>query len=173
MKTACPLAYACFPKKQKRPPIKKPRLKIKKKTAREKVYPRLKHRANYMNRSAAHSGRRFLRIWSTATSFGGSSRVRASAKSARCPPASPSKVDRTDEAALRYRKQTETFPNDYQKSAGSETPGRRQKTKMHRHLRGGRKIRRPWAANARIVVGFTQGNEDLSSRSRSQNDQPV
>ena len=36
--------------------------------------------------------------------FGPSSRIRASAKSARCQPASPSKVDRTDEAALRRRK---------------------------------------------------------------------
>src|ERR1035441_6002987 len=42
--------------------------------------------------------------------FDQSSRVRASAKSTRCQPASPSKVDRTDEAALRRRKPTETPP---------------------------------------------------------------
>src|SRR5664280_2546328 len=57
-----------------------------------------------------------MRRWSplpirpTATSLRPTSRVRASAKSARCQPAPPSKVDRIDEAALRHRKQTEIFP---------------------------------------------------------------
>ena len=43
-------------------------------------------------------------IRSIAIDYAASSRVWAPAKSARCQPASPSKVDRTDEAALRRRK---------------------------------------------------------------------
>lgn len=45
------------------------------------------------------------------------------------------------------------------------------KNKIYRDLRGGRKVRRPRSADARIVADLARGDKNLSSRSRSQNNQ--
>jgi hypothetical protein len=65
------------------------------------------HRANHVHHFAAHRGRLNLAL-SELSSYR-SLIVKSSGfcESARCRPASPSKVDRADEAALRRRKQTE------------------------------------------------------------------
>src|ERR1019366_6935394 len=115
--------------------------------------------------------RRFLHYHNRSYRFSPSSRVRASAKSARCQHASPSKVDRTDEAALRRCKQSGDFSNGYQETTGRKTTEYGQYTEIHHHRRGGRKARRPWAADARIAVDRAREDENLSSRSRSQNNQ--
>src|SRR5262249_38273519 len=81
------------------------------------------------NRSTSAGTLWILRYLIDRDCYGPSSRVRDSAKSARCQPASPSKVARTDEAALRHRKQTEASPMTVKKprAADQRTTVKKQK----------------------------------------------
>src|SRR6476661_3568893 len=98
----CALSRARFPKKQKKEPEKTILLKKKiKRGPREKIGPLFLHAALITQTGrppTAICG--LLRFLVHRYRYGPSSRVRASAESARCQPAFPSKVDRTDEAAL-------------------------------------------------------------------------
>lgn len=87
--------------------------------------------------------------------------------------ASPSKVDPPDEVAFRRRKQSETPPMAATRKRAIKARQQRTivKNKIYRDLRGGRKVRRPRSADARIVADLARGDKNLSSRSRSQNNQ--
>ena len=65
------------------------------------------HRANHVHHSAAHSGRLNLALSELSSYCSLIVKSSGFCESARCRPASPSKVDRADEAALRCRKPTE------------------------------------------------------------------
>jgi hypothetical protein len=65
------------------------------------------HRANHAHRSAAHRGGLNLALSELSSYRSVIVKSSGFCESARCRPASPSKVDRADEAALRCRKQTE------------------------------------------------------------------
>jgi hypothetical protein len=54
---------------------------------------------------------------------------------------------------------------------GSATTDHGQETSMRHHRGGGRKVRRPRAATARIAFDRARGDKNLSSCPRSQNDQ--
>jgi hypothetical protein len=90
-----------FPKKAKIVWKKRRSGKIEKNGAKEKLAAHGgNHRLDRLHAAAGGS----LRDPTPRHSFGLSSRVRVSARSARRQPASPSKVDRKDEAAFRRRK---------------------------------------------------------------------
>src|SRR5665811_2049859 len=89
--------------------------------------------------------------------------------------ASPSKVDPPDEVAFRRRKQSETpqWPPHESEQSKLDNNVLLSKNKIYRDLRGGRKVRRPRSADARIVADLARADKNLSSRSRSQNNQLV